>query len=83
MRKNFKVGDKLFKEANAVCGATPDAETLRLDIETVPHAAYERLRGLLGSEPHAKDVPRRRERASRKRGLGRNDAIGGASLKTG
>ena len=68
MKKTFNVDDKLFQEAKAACGATTDTETLRLGLEAlVRHAAYQRLRALLGSEPHARDVPRRRENSSRKR----------------
>ena len=68
MKKTFNVDEALLKEAKAACGAGTDTETLRLGLEAlVRHAAYERLRGLLGSEPHARDVPRRRERPSAKR----------------
>jgi len=68
MKKTFNVDDKLLHEAKAACGASTDTETVRLGLEAlVRHAAYERLRGLLGSEPHAQDVPRRRERPSSKR----------------
>ena len=68
MKKTFNVDDILLKEAKVACGASTDTETLRLGLEgLVRHAAYERLRGLLGSEPHARDVPRRRERPPRKR----------------
>jgi hypothetical protein len=57
MKKTFKVEDNLFKEAK-----------LRLGLEAlVRHAAYERLRALRGTEPLARDVPRRRERPSPKR----------------
>jgi hypothetical protein len=67
MKKTFNVDDELLKEAKVACGASTDTETLRLGLEAlVRHAAYERLRGLLGSEPHAQDVPRRRERPSAK-----------------
>jgi len=67
MKKTLNIDDKLLKEARAACGAATDTETVRLGLEAlVRHAAYERLRGLLGSEPHARDVPRRRERGSRK-----------------
>ena len=63
MKKTFTVDDKLFTEAKAACGAKMDTETVRLGLEAlVRHAAYERLRGLLGSEPCAQDVPRRREK---------------------
>ena len=68
MKKTFNVDENLLKEAKAACGAGTDTETLRLGLEAlVRHAAYERLRGLLGSEPGARDVPRRREKPSRKR----------------
>ena len=68
MKKTFNVDDKLLKEAKAACGATTDTETVRLGLDAlVRHAAYERLRALRGAEPHATDVPRRRERPSHKR----------------
>ena len=68
MKKTFNVDDALLKEAKVASGARTDTETLRFGLEAlVRQAAYERLRGLLGSEPHARDVPRRRERASAKR----------------
>jgi len=48
-------------------GATTDTETVRLGHEAlVRHAAYKRLRALRGGEPHARDVPRRRENRSEK-----------------
>lgn len=68
MKKTFNVDDKLFKEAKAACGASTDTATLRLGLEAlVRQAAYERLRALRGTEPLARDVPRRRERPSPKR----------------
>jgi Arc/MetJ family transcription regulator len=68
MKKTFNVDDELFKEAKAACGATTDTATLHLGLEAlVRHAAYERLRALRGTEPQARDVPRRRERPSPKR----------------
>ena len=70
MKKTFDVDDKLLKEARAACGATTDTGTVRLGLEAlVRHAAYERLRSFLGSEPQAQDVPRRREKPSAKRRL--------------
>jgi hypothetical protein len=69
MKKTFNV-DELFKEAKAACGATTDTATLRLGLEAlIRHAAYERLRTLRGTDPRARDVPRRRERPSPKRGV--------------
>ncbi|MBI3278446.1 MAG: type II toxin-antitoxin system VapB family antitoxin [Acidobacteria bacterium] len=68
MKKTIHVDDKLFTEAKAACGAKTDTETVRLGLEAlVRHAAYERLRSLRGTEPQARDVPRRRERSSTKR----------------
>jgi len=68
MKKTFNLDDKLFKEAKVACGASTDTETVRLGLEAlVRHAAYQRLRALRGTEPHAQDVPRRRERRSTKR----------------
>ncbi len=63
MKKTFNLDGQLFKEAKEACGAATDTETVRLGLEAlVRHAASERLRALLGSEPGAQDVPRRRER---------------------
>jgi hypothetical protein len=68
MKKTFNVDEKLLTEAKAACGAATDTETIRLGLDAlVRHAAYERLRALGGSEPHARDVPRRRESPSRGR----------------
>jgi hypothetical protein len=68
MKKTFNVDAQLLKEARAACGATTDTATLRLGLEAlVRHAAYERLRTLRGTEPRARDVPRRRENLSPKR----------------
>ena len=63
MKKTLHVDDSLLKEAKLACGATTDTETIRLGLEAlVRHAAYQRLRSLLGTEPDARDVPRRREK---------------------
>lgn len=68
MKKTLNLDEKLFREAKAACGATTDTETVRLGLEAlVRRAAYQRLRALLGTEPDAQDVPRRRERPSTKR----------------
>ena len=68
MKKTFNIDDTLFREAKAACGAATDTETVRLGLQAlVRHAAYQRLRDLLGTEPDAQDVPRRRERPSPKR----------------
>jgi Arc/MetJ family transcription regulator len=68
MKKTFHVDDELFKEAKAACGATTDTATVRLGLEAlVRHAAYGRLQALRGTEPGARDVPRRREAPSSRR----------------
>ena len=68
MKKTLHIDEKLLSEAKLASGAATDTDTVRLGLEAlVRHAAYERLRALRGSEPKAKDIPRRRERAARKR----------------
>lgn len=68
MNKTFDIDSQLFKQAKEACGAATDTETVRLGLEAlVRHAAYKRLRALRGSEPHAKDVPRHREKPSKRR----------------
>ena len=69
MKKTLNIDDKLFREAKVACGAVTDTETVRLGLEAlVRHAAYERLREFRGTEPQTRDVPRRREKPSAKRG---------------
>jgi Arc/MetJ family transcription regulator len=71
MKKTLNIDDKLFEEAKAACGASTDTETVRLGLEAlVRHAAYQRLRALIGSEPDAQDVPRRREEPATSNGIG-------------
>lgn len=68
MKKTLNIDDLLLREARLVSGATTDTDTIRLGLEAlVRHAAYERLRALRGSEPKARDVPRRREKRAAKR----------------
>jgi hypothetical protein len=68
MKKTFNVDAQLLKDARVACGATTDTATLLLGLEAlVRHAAYERLRTLRGTEPRARDVPRRRENLSSRR----------------
>lgn len=68
MKKTLHIDEKLLRDARAVSGASTDTEAVRLGLEALlRHAAYERLRALRGSEPAAKEVPRRREKSSRKR----------------
>ena len=68
MKKTLHIDEKLLTKAKLACGAATDTDTVRLGLEAmVRHAAYERLRALRGSEPKAKDIPRRREPTPRKR----------------
>ncbi len=68
MKKTLHIDPKLLKEAKEACGAKTDTEAVRLGLEElVRHAAYQRLATLGGSEPHARDVPRRREKPASKR----------------
>ena len=69
MKKTFNVEDRLLREAREACGAGTDTETIRLGLEAlVRRAAYQRMRIYLGTEPDARDIPRRREKpASRNR----------------
>jgi len=62
MKKTLNIDDRLLAEAKLASGAITDTDTIRLGLEAVVrHAAYQRLRALRGTEPHALDVPRRRE----------------------
>ena len=68
MKKTLHIDDKLLAEAKKVSGASTDTETVKVALETlVRDAAYDRIRLLLGSEPDAQDVPRRREPPARKK----------------
>jgi len=68
MKKTLNIDAKLLKDAKAACGAATDTEAIRMGLEAlVRHAAYERMRKLLGTEPDAQDVPRRRDKPSRRR----------------
>jgi Bacterial antitoxin of type II TA system, VapB len=63
----MNLDDRLLREAKMACGAATDTETVRLGLEAlVRHRAYQRLRALIGTEPHARDVPRRRGRRASK-----------------
>jgi Arc/MetJ family transcription regulator len=65
MKKTLNIDEKLLAEAKEASGASTDTEAIRLGLEElVRRAAYERLRALRGSEPDAKNVPRRREEPS-------------------
>jgi Arc/MetJ family transcription regulator len=65
MKKTLHIEEALLREARSVSGAKTDTETVRLGLEAlVRRGAYERLRALRGSEPDARDTPRRRERPS-------------------
>ena len=64
MKKTLHIDDQLLRHAKSASGAKTDTDTVRLGLEAlVRRGAYDRLRALRGSEPQARDVPRRRERA--------------------
>ncbi len=64
MKKTLHIDEQLLRDAKSASGAKTDTDTVRLGLEAlVRHGAYERLRALRGSEPHARDIRRRRERA--------------------
>jgi len=68
MKKTFNIDEELFRAAKTACGAATDTATIRMGLEAlVRRAAYERVRGLRGSETVVVDVPRRRERPVGKR----------------
>ena len=68
MKKTLHIDEALLKEAKEASGAATDTDTVRLGLEAlVRHAAYQRLRALIGSEPDAQDVPRRREPPSKRK----------------
>jgi Arc/MetJ family transcription regulator len=68
MKKTLHIDEHLLQQARLACRADTDTETVRLGLEAlVRHAAYERLRALRGTEPSAKDVPRRREGRSKRK----------------
>ena len=65
MKKTLHIDEQLLRDAKSASGAQTDTETVRLGLEAlVRRGAYERLRALRGSELHARDVRRRRERSS-------------------
>ena len=65
MKKTLQIDDRLLRNAKPACDAKTDTDTVRLGLEAlVRHGAYERLRALRGSEPHTREIRRRRERAS-------------------
>jgi hypothetical protein len=65
-KKTLLLDESLLRDARVASGAATDTETIVLGLRAlVRQAAYERVRALRGSEPDARDVPRRRERATR------------------
>ncbi len=63
MKKTLHIDERLLREAREAAGAKTDTDTVRLGLEAlVRRAAYQRLRALRGSEPYARETPRRRER---------------------
>jgi hypothetical protein len=67
MKKTLHIDEQLLREARASSGARTDTDTVRLGLEAlVQRGVYERLRALRGTEPHAREVVRRRSIAARK-----------------
>jgi hypothetical protein len=65
MKKTLHIDEDLLREARSVSAAKTDTEAVRLGRESLSRrAAYDRLRALRGSEPRARETPRRRERSS-------------------
>jgi Arc/MetJ family transcription regulator len=65
MKKTLHIDVGLLQDAKLASGAKTDTDTVRLGLEAlVRRGAYERLRALRGSEPHARELRRRRERAT-------------------
>ena len=61
MKKTLNIDPAILLEAKRATLAQTDTEAVRLGLEAlIRHAAYQRLRALKGSEPSARDVPRRR-----------------------
>jgi hypothetical protein len=68
VKKTFNVNVALLAHARRATGAQTDTQAIRLGLEAlVRHEAYQQLAALGGSEPRAKQVPRRREPTRRKR----------------
>lgn len=68
VKKTFNVDPKLLKAAREAVGGKTATETIQLGLEElVRTAAMKRLVSYFGSEPDAKDVPRRREAPKGKR----------------
>jgi Arc/MetJ family transcription regulator len=64
MKKTLNIDGQLLQEAKSACGVATDTDAVRLGLEAlVREAAYRRLSALQGSEPGARDVPRRRANA--------------------
>ena len=65
MKKTLHIDEHLLRDAKSASGAKTDTDTVRLGLEAlVRHGAYERLRALRGSEPNARDLRRRHQRAA-------------------
>jgi Arc/MetJ family transcription regulator len=61
MKKTLNIDDALLASAKKAAGTSTDTETVQLGLEAlVRRAAYERLARLGGTEPQARDVPRRK-----------------------
>ena len=65
MKKTLHIDNALLRDARSASGARTDTDTVRLGLEAlIREAAYQRLRALRGSEPGAREAPRRHEGAA-------------------
>jgi hypothetical protein len=79
VKKTLHVDENLLKEAKLACSAETDTETIRLGLETlIRHAAYQRLRKLLGTEHEARR--HRRKPAVKLEGIFDLGASGGSDV---
>jgi len=68
MKLTIELDDQFFQQAKEASGALTDAEVIHQGLQAlIRHQAYQQLAALRGSEKHARDVPRRREKPARKR----------------
>ena len=67
MKKTLHIDPTLLSAARTAAGAGTDTETIRLGLEAlVRRAAAQRLIALGGSDPKARQIPRRRARPRRR-----------------
>jgi hypothetical protein len=69
VKNTLEIDAELLRKAEVACRASTDMETIRLGLEAlVRHAAYQRLRALIGSET-ARKMSRKKLRTKRSAAL--------------